>query len=165
MHDQDTKNQTKVQKETNFRMMHTSPWIYITINTQTGTDKEQGHSPGQTTRPKQKTKITTVTTQRDTRRPHTDPTSFFFLLFEFKIKSHTKNQTKKKALWAQRRNCHLVDSRYSVVIQWNPYYTVYPMVQSQPNMRTSTVNLIHRHNTRTPQNIERNVDVGSFRIT
>jgi len=107
--------------------------------------KSDGTFPGTDNQTKTKNKITTVTTQRNTRRPHTDPTSFFFLYFQDqntykneKVQRTEGNKLKKKALWAQRRNCHLVDSRYSV-IQWNPYYTVYPWCNHNPTTHTHTV--------------------------
>jgi len=83
MHDQDTKNQTKVQKETNFRMMHTSPWIYITINTQTGTtqirrDIPRDRQPDQN----KKQNHNGHNTEKYTATPYRPNIFFFFLYFQ-----------------------------------------------------------------------------------
>lgn len=124
MHDQNTKNQTKVQKETNSRMMHT-----ITMNihyNQYSVHKLDGIStdtfPGrQTTRPKQKRKsITTVTTQRSKR--HGDPIRTQHL-FPIKIKmiriKWSKSKRRRYGHNSEIANvqCDPMESKYKSIIK------------------------------------------------
>lgn len=94
MHDQETKNQTKVQKETNLRMMQTPQHEYTL---QSIHKLEQIRTSGTFPGTDNQTKTKNKKSQRSQHRKiHGDPiqTQHLFFSFNFKIKTRTK-----KAKW------------------------------------------------------------------